>query len=536
MQPTKTLLGVGSTLSLIGATLAFAGCAVDDGDQVVHDDPAPGVIYGGLVPQDVAWANVTGVTATGNDLTKTAAQGWGNAGACSSFGLATGVEGYAEFTLGASPGYAMFGLSNGDTDLGYADIDYGFYTYPPNGRLYIYENGTYRANPASYSAGDILRVSVDADVITYRRNGTVIYTSSITPTYPLRVDTSLYSNGATVADAVIAGDLVDLFPVVPESVAWTNATGVTATGNDLVKTASQAWGNAGASSTRGITVGGDGYAEFTLGTSPGYAMFGLSNGDTDQGYADIDYAFYTYPPNGRLYVYENGTQRGFFGTYAAGDVLRVSVDAGVVTYYRNGTLLRTSTVTPTLPLRVDTALYSVGANVNDAVLSGDVGDVTVEAVTWQGAVGVSAVDNDLTKTASQAWGNAGATSTRGISSSGYMEFTVPASGGLSMVGLSNGDSGQGYADVDFAFYPYTVTGALYVFEGGVSRGTVSTFTAGDVLRISVNAGTVTYSKNGSVVRTSSATPTLPLRVDTSLYSAGALVTDVFLAGDLVATP
>ncbi len=29
--------------------------------------------------------------------------------------------------------------------------------------------------------------------------------------------------------------------------------------------------------------------------SAGYAMFGLGNGDTDQSYADIEYAFYTYP-------------------------------------------------------------------------------------------------------------------------------------------------------------------------------------------------------------------------------------------------
>ena len=61
-----------------------------------------------------------------------------------------------------------------------------------------------------------------------------------------------------------------------------------------------------------------------------------SNGDTDQGYADIDYAFYTYPGTGQLMVFEKGVYRGPFGAYAAGDTLRVSVESGVVKYWRNG--------------------------------------------------------------------------------------------------------------------------------------------------------------------------------------------------------
>ena len=62
-------------------------------------------------------------------------------------------------------------------------------------------------------------------------------------------------------------------------------------------------------------------------------MFGLGNGDTDQGYADIDFAFYTYPGTGQLMVYEKGAYRGPFGAYAPGDKLRVSVESGVVKYW-----------------------------------------------------------------------------------------------------------------------------------------------------------------------------------------------------------
>ena len=37
----------------------------------------------------------------------------------------------------------------------------------------------------------------------YRQNGALLYVSRVPPSYPLNVDTSLYSPGATVAGAKI---------------------------------------------------------------------------------------------------------------------------------------------------------------------------------------------------------------------------------------------------------------------------------------------------------------------------------------------
>jgi hypothetical protein len=272
--------------------------------------------------EPVAWQNLVGVTATSSALTKTAATGWGNGGASSTKGLTTAGDGFAEFTVPASPGYAMFGLSNGDSDQTYADIDFAFYAYPGTGQLMVFEKGVYRGQFGTYAAGDKLRVSVDSGVVKYWFKGSLVYTSSQTPTFPLRVDTSLYSTGAVVQDATLAGSLVLLTPPT-EPVVWRNTVGVSTTSTTLTKTAITGWGNSGASSARAIASGSDGYAEFTVPASPGYAMFGLSNGDTDQGYADIDYAFYTYPGTGQLMVFENGAYRGQFVAYTAGDKLRV---------------------------------------------------------------------------------------------------------------------------------------------------------------------------------------------------------------------
>lgn len=77
-----------------------------------------------------------------------------------------------------------------------------------------------------------------------------------------------------------------------------------------------------------------------------------------------------------LQVVEGGVNRGTFGTCVSGNVLRVAVESGVVKYRKNGALLYTSAVTPTYPLLVDAALYTIGATLNNAVISGNLGVVT----------------------------------------------------------------------------------------------------------------------------------------------------------------
>ena len=47
------------------------------------------------------------------------------------------------------------------------------------------------------------RVSVEGGVVKYRKNGALVYSSTTPPTFPLNVDTSLYSTGAAIAGARI---------------------------------------------------------------------------------------------------------------------------------------------------------------------------------------------------------------------------------------------------------------------------------------------------------------------------------------------
>jgi len=149
------------------------------------------------------WTTLVGVSASGNDLTKTAATGWGNAGAVSTKSLTSG-DGYVEITVSQVGTHRMFGLGIGDTNASYTDVDFGV-LLDMNGSVEVYEAGVGRGTFGTYASGDKFQVAVESGAVKYKKNGTTFYTSLVTPTYPLLVDTSLYTQGATLTSVMVVG-------------------------------------------------------------------------------------------------------------------------------------------------------------------------------------------------------------------------------------------------------------------------------------------------------------------------------------------
>jgi hypothetical protein len=315
---------------------------------------------------------------------------------------------------------------------------------------------------------------------------------------------------ATEMEAGVGERAAALTPVT-----WTDLVGVNASGNDLTKTAPETTFNAGAVSVE--TLSGDGYVEFTTGESTTDKLAGLSVGNGGQGYADIDFAI-RLNASGRASVYEGGVNVVGIGPYAAGDVFRVQVEAGVVTYWRNGVLLHTSAAAPSFPLLVDTSLRTPGATIQNV-------GIQSLADFWNDVVGAQASGNDLTKTEPTTAWNAGAVSAGGISSGdGYIEFSVADNTTLKAAGLSNGNSGATLADIDFAIY-LNGAGTMSVYESGTRIGGFGGYRAGDVFRVQVLAGQVRYARNGHVFYSSSVAPTYPLLLDASLRTPGTSILD-----------
>jgi RHS repeat-associated protein len=175
-----------------------------------------------------------------------------------------------------------------------------------------------------------------------------------------------YQSDALAGSFVTQGSAPPTPPETVEPVVWSNRIRVYAweAGNSLYKESGGAAWNAGAVSTRSIT-SGDGYAQATA--AGANVIFGLSNGDHSQDYADIDFGLFH---NGvDVYVSETGTLIGPFAVHT-GDQLRVEVQGGVVRYKRNGTIFYTSTRTPTYPLLVDSAIYQMASVLQNVMISG----------------------------------------------------------------------------------------------------------------------------------------------------------------------
>ncbi len=267
-------------------------------------------------------------------------------------------EGFLEFTTSEATSHKVAGLSHGNTNTDFADVDFGV-LLTSSGMVYVYESGTSRGVFGTYVAGDRFRVAVVGGVVKYRRNGVLFYTSVGVPAYPLLVDTALYSAAATIADVVLSGDL-------GEAVTWTATAGVSTSTGTLTKTGAPGW-NAGAISTRAIA-SGDGFVSFTTNEATTHKLIGLSTGNTDSNYTDVYFAILL-ASNGTYYVFESGVSRGVFGGYLSSDRFQVAVEGAVVKYLRNGAVFYMSAVAPVYPLLVDTALFTPGATLRDVVLA-----------------------------------------------------------------------------------------------------------------------------------------------------------------------
>jgi hypothetical protein len=165
----------------------------------------------GAEDQQVVWSNLVNVTveSTGTVLRKTGGcDGCDDAGATSQQELTAG-DGYVEFTVGEETTFWMAGLGHGNDGTGFSDVDFGF-RFNGLGTADVIENGAYAGGDTPYAAGDVFRVAVVNGRVQYSRNGHYLQESARVPQYPLMLDVSLGSLGASVRDAKLG-----VFPPSP---------------------------------------------------------------------------------------------------------------------------------------------------------------------------------------------------------------------------------------------------------------------------------------------------------------------------------
>jgi hypothetical protein len=148
-------------------------------------------------------------------------------------------------------------------------------------------------------------------------------------------------------------------------------------------------------------------------------------------------------------------------------------------------------------------------------------------VTWINQVNVEATGSSLKKTGGcDGCPDAGAASKQTVHGTGYLEFTASETTSLRFLGFGTGTVGQASSEIAFAF-ELQPGGIAEVRESGIYRADTP-FKTGDVLRISIVSGAVTYSKNGVVFYQSALTAPAEMRALASLYSLSATLKSVVI--------
>ncbi len=149
---------------------------------------------------------------------------------------------------------------------------------------------------------------------------------------------------------------------------WTSVVNTTISGELLTGTSTTNW-NAGAVSSQTLAAGVDGWVEFTVvKTSPNVA-FGMSDVNTNNSNATLDFNWYLSGTVAR--PYQNASATGSNITVFPGDILRIERVNGKIYWKRNGVIVfpTATVVTSTTLLMADVALYNNGSTISKVRLS-----------------------------------------------------------------------------------------------------------------------------------------------------------------------
>ena len=150
----------------------------------------------------VTWTNIVNASVTGSVLQKTTGcDGCEDAGASSAQSLS--ADGFVEFTVGEMGTFWVAGLNHRDEATSISDIDFAF-RFNGAGSADVLEGGAYQSGgDTTYAAGDVFRIAVIAGRVQYSKNGQFLRESAALPVFPLVLDSTLGSTGASIHNAAL---------------------------------------------------------------------------------------------------------------------------------------------------------------------------------------------------------------------------------------------------------------------------------------------------------------------------------------------
>lgn len=150
----------------------------------------------------IIWTHMVNCTAKANSLQKTGgAADYDDARATSAQAALEG-DAYVEFIARQTDKERWCGLSNSNAiHQSAVDINYAI-KLTNTRRAIVVENGVVMGK-IKYKPGNQFRIAVESGVVNYYKNGSVFYTSTASPVYPLLVNASLVDEMAAVEEVMI---------------------------------------------------------------------------------------------------------------------------------------------------------------------------------------------------------------------------------------------------------------------------------------------------------------------------------------------
>jgi hypothetical protein len=154
------------------------------------------------VPSGVSWMNTVNVAAVPGSLTKNGGcDGCQDAGAASTVQVLSGDCSLA-FRASETSTNRAIGLTGAMTGSGLLGLNYGLQL--SSGHIEVRERGVYKSE-ATFLPGDQFTISVTGKQVRYAKNGTVFYTSTTKPSYPLIGKATLLSLNSTITGVTLTG-------------------------------------------------------------------------------------------------------------------------------------------------------------------------------------------------------------------------------------------------------------------------------------------------------------------------------------------
>ncbi|HEY3402416.1 MAG TPA: RHS repeat-associated core domain-containing protein [Ohtaekwangia sp.] len=299
---------------------------------------------------DVVWSDLVGSSVSGNTLTKTVADGWGNSAATGLYYLENNTDGWLEYTVDAINRKA-FGLSDLNANTFTGSLDYCF-NIGSDAKAYIFNNSV-QLGLTPVVIGDILRIERVGSTIYFKKNGSIVHTLAGALTVPLLIDVSLYTAGSALVNMKAS------FGPSPHPVLqWTDVKGMSVSGDNLLRTNSYAAGynDSGAASVASLPAGESGWIEVTMNELDRRRMIGFSPSNTFVNPGTIAYGVQFDNDNMNLVV--NGVVGAFMGKFTTNSVIRIAREGNQVKYYVNGTHYYTSPTPSTGALYVHVGFFN----------------------------------------------------------------------------------------------------------------------------------------------------------------------------------